>query len=99
MLVNTIPALSLHSTTVPVIEVLAVATAVEDSTASGASTETSWNENGPHGSVEMGELWSMVSEQSTGWLKIHLVVPLLRLSFLHVNEICSPAQAANTPPT
>ena len=53
MLPNDIPSLSLHSTTVPVIEVLAVATAVEDSTASGANTETSWNVNGPHGSVEM----------------------------------------------
>ena len=50
------PALLMHSTSVPVIEVLAVATAVEDSTAPGANTETSWNVNGPHGSVEMGGL-------------------------------------------
>ena len=99
IIVGEIPALSTHSTTAPVIEVLAVATAVEDSTAPGANTETSWNVNGPHRSVDSGELWSIVSTQLTGGLIIHLVTPLTRLLWLHVNEIRPPLQVVNTPPT
>ena len=80
--------LSLHSTTVPLIEALAVATTVElNKRASDVSSVTFWNINGPHGKVDKGLLWSIAVEQFTGGLKIHRVIPEASLSWLHVNKI------------
>ena len=98
-LLKLIPAPSLHSTTAPLIETLAVATAVELKMAPGIISVTPWNVKGPHGSVEMGGLWSINVIQSTGELLIHLVTPLAALLWLHVIVMLLPAQAVSTPPT
>ena len=97
---KTFPALSLHSTTVPVIEPLAVAMAVELNKTVSDSDVISvilWNVKGPQESVEIGGLWSINSLHSTGGLKIHHVFPVSSLPWLQVIEIWSPTQTVNVP--
>lgn len=85
-----IPVLSLHSTIAPVIDVLAVATAVEFKAPSSISTVTSSKVNGPQGLVVIGGLWSMALVQLIGAPNDQLVTPVTKLTWLHFNEILSP---------
>ena len=91
------PELSRHSTVVPLTEELATAVADELKKELAPISLMFVKENGPHGRVKIGGLWSIVCEQSIGGLKSHLVMPLASLSWLHAIVILRPTHAVRTP--
>ena len=97
IVLNTVPLLSLHSMIVPLIVEDTFAMAVELSKPFEPISVTLWNWKGPHESVKMGGLWSIVSAQLTGSLNIHRVIPLARLSWLQLMVTELSVQVVMTP--
>ena len=69
------PILSLHSTLVLVIDVLAIATAVDTTSSRCPRIDISWNVNGTHKSLKDTGLCLTIVVQLIGGLNLHAVSP------------------------
>lgn len=95
IVLNEIPPESLHSTTVPVIVVSAVAATVDINVPLFIVAVSSWN--GPHPRLKSGVAWSTIKLQSKGGLNTQRDIPLPVFPWLQVNEMVSPSQTCSNP--